>query len=95
MRKLVLTREQAEILALRGLAYLAGDAHRLGGFLAVSGVAPDDIRGAAGDPAFLGAVLDHILADEPLLLSFCEDEHLTPEAPAIARARLPGAPFFD
>ena len=80
----------AEALALRALAYLAEDEERFGRFLMLTGLAPEDIRERAADPAFLSGVMDHLISDEPLLLSFAEESALDPAAVVAARQRLPG-----
>jgi hypothetical protein len=71
-------RESAESLAIEALAFLAGDAERLGRFLALTGIQPDTIRQAARDPAFLAAVLDHLAGDESLLLDFARESGREP-----------------
>ena len=76
--------EEAEVIALKALAFLANDAPRLGRFLALSGTSPGDIREAARDPQFLAGVLNHLLQDESLLLTFTTDEDLDPRLPAVA-----------
>src|SRR5437773_1706072 len=58
----------AEALALHALAFLAEDPERLGRFLALTGIGPADLKARAGEPEFLGGVLDHLLSDERLLL---------------------------
>jgi hypothetical protein len=45
---------------------------------------PENLRTAAADPAFLGSVLDYVVADEKLLIEFATDAGLKPEA--VARA---------
>lgn len=82
--------DTAEDIARTALIWLAGDPERMGVFLATSGVDPAEIRARARDPEFLGFVLDFVLASEPLLMEFCGDCGLRAEAPAAARARLPG-----
>lgn len=83
--------EQAEALALRALAFIAGDEERFQRFLVTTGATPDDVRAQAAKPEFLAGVFDHLLADETLLLAFAEDAALEPEAIVAARYRLPGA----
>lgn len=83
--------EQAETLALRALAYIAGDEERFRRFLLATGTTADDVRRRAAERDFLSGVFDHVLADEPLLLAFAEDAGLEPAAIAAARYRLPGA----
>ena len=79
------------MLALRALAYMAGDEHALTGFVAQSGMDRDSLLQSAADPETLAGALDYMLADETLLLAFCEAEDIRPEYPARARAALPGA----
>jgi hypothetical protein len=80
----------AETLAARALGYLASDPERLGRFLALSGLDPTAIREAARGSGFLPAVLDHVLADERLLVEFAAAEGLRPEAVGRARQALGG-----
>lgn len=82
------TREEAETLALSALAFLADDAERLGRFLAETGIGPDTLMRQAGTPATMAAVLDHILADESLLLVFAAGAGLKPEQIAAAHAAI-------
>jgi Protein of unknown function (DUF3572) len=77
--------EGAEMLAIQALAFIAEDPDRMGAFLAATGIAPDTIRGAAGSPDFLAGVLEHMLADESLLLAFAGSAGLDPAEIAPAR----------
>jgi hypothetical protein len=61
-------REEAESLALRTLTYIASDGDRLARFLGMTGLNPETIRQSAASPAFFAAVLDHVAADERLLI---------------------------
>ncbi|MCG8547388.1 MAG: DUF3572 domain-containing protein [Alphaproteobacteria bacterium] len=88
---MVIEREQAEALALQALAYLAEDDERFRRFLLLTGTALADIRARAADPAFLSGVMDHLISDEPLLLSFAEQATLDPAAVVAARRSLPAA----
>lgn len=83
-------RDHAEAVALRALAWMAGAGDLLGGFLAATGLRPQDLRARAGDPDLLAAVLDHLMAEEPRAAAFCAAEGLAPEELQRARARLPG-----
>jgi hypothetical protein len=89
-KPLKLSPEEAEIIALKALAFLANDTDRLGRFLALSGVSPGDVRAAAADRHFLAGVLNHLLQDESLLLTFTADEDLDPRLPAQAAEILNG-----
>ncbi|MEM7499596.1 MAG: DUF3572 domain-containing protein [Pseudomonadota bacterium] len=82
--------EAAEALAAQALAWMARDDELVGRFLASTGAAPGDLAQAAGDPAFLGFVLDFLMADEESARAFAEAERLPPEMLRTARARLPG-----
>ena len=81
----------AEVIALKALTFLASDEERFSRFLTVTGVSPQAIRSQAADPAFLAGILDHLRADQTLLLLFAEAEGLAPEAIDRARRALPGA----
>jgi Protein of unknown function (DUF3572) len=83
-KPLRLSLEEAEIVALKALAFLANDTERLSRFLALSGVSPGDIRAAAADRQFLAGILNHLLQDESLLLTFTADEDLDPRLPVLA-----------
>jgi Protein of unknown function (DUF3572) len=65
--------DAAGALALQGLAFLAGDEHRLTRFLGLTGMGENDIRAAAVTAEFQAAVLEHLLSDESLLLVFAAE----------------------
>ncbi len=67
-----MNRNAAETLAVEALTFLASDPERLGGFLALTGISPAEIRAVAGDPGFLAAVPYHLSSDERLLLAFAD-----------------------
>ena len=82
------TEEGAEILALQALGWLAGDEARLDRFLALSGLDGATLRAEAGNRDTLRAVMDFLLADEELLLDFCEVAQIPPKAFPAYRHRL-------
>jgi Protein of unknown function (DUF3572) len=82
--------ESARSLAVDALSFLAADSDRLSRFLELTGLGPDNLRTAAADPAFLGSVLDYLIADEELLVAFAADAGLKPEAVARAHHTLCG-----
>lgn len=84
------TRDAAEALALQALSFLARDPDRIGRFLASTGLGPQQLRQAAQEPGFFAAVLDHLMADEPLLMMFSEDAGIEPRAVPVARHVLNG-----
>ena len=75
-------------LAIQALAFIAGDPEHASRFLALSGIAAGDLRRAAGDPGFLLGVMDYLVGDEPLLLSFAAQAGLGPEAVVGAHDRM-------
>ena len=80
--------ETAEMLAVQAVAFLAEDDSRLNGFVAATGIAVQSIRAAARGPNFLAGVLEHILADETLLIAFAESAGIDPAEVAGARQAL-------
>jgi len=83
--------QEAEVTALKALGFLAAEPERLSRFMELSGLDLQAIRAAAGEPGFLGGLLDHLLADDSLLLIFAEEHGLRPERIAQLRRKLPGA----
>ena len=83
-------RAAAEALAVAALAFIAGEPERLGRFLAMSGIGPDSIRAAAREPQFLLGVLDHLAADESLLITFAAENAIPPSAVMEARDTISG-----
>lgn len=83
-----LSPEAAETLAVEALAFLAEDPETLGRFLSATGLGPETLRAAASEPGFLAAVLEHVMADEALLLVFAERRRIRPMMIAAARHML-------
>lgn len=87
--------ETAETEALRVLAWLAGQDELFGIFLGTTGASPTDVAAAAGDAAFLGAVLDFLLQQDDWVLAYAQDTGTKPDVPFTARAYLPGGEAWD
>lgn len=85
-----MNREVAEDMAIKGLAFLAGDDERLQRFLALSGLDPAHLRQAAAEPGFLAGVMAHLAADETLLLQFAAEIGAAPEEVGAGCALLAG-----
>lgn len=85
-----LPRDRAETIALQALGWVAAQPDIAGTFLDSSGLAANELRDRAGDPEFLGFVLEYLLHDEAALIAFCTDTDLPADQPARARAALPG-----
>lgn len=82
--------EDAQIIALKALAFLASDGDRISRFMGVTGLTPQEIRAQAAEPAFLGGVLEHLRSDQSLLLVFAESENIIPGLIDAASFRLSG-----
>ncbi len=80
-------REQAEILGLHALGYIAGGEF-VERFLALSGLTPEGLRDSAGDAATLVALLDFVLFDDALVVATAEAIGFTPEDLVAARRAL-------
>jgi hypothetical protein len=72
-------REAAETIALQALAFLAEDPARLARFLKLTGLEAGDVRARAGTTELMLAVLEHLDADEPLLLVFASGSGVAPD----------------
>ena len=79
---------QAEALGLAALVFLVEDPARLTHFLKLTGLSPDELKAQAGEPAMLGAILDHLLGDESQLMVFTASTGTAPEKVEPARAVL-------
>lgn len=83
-----LTHDGAMEIAIAALAFLAEDGEVLGRFLGATGLGPDTLRAAAAEPGFFAAVLEYLMGDESLLLTFAERERMRPLLIAAARHAL-------
>lgn len=85
-----MTTEQAETIALQALAFLVKNEELLNHFLTSSGLTPQDLKNRFREPELLGGILDAILAEDGVLLDFCNTMSLSPETLVMARRALPG-----
>jgi hypothetical protein len=85
-----LSAPEAEKIALRLLTFMAGEPDHMSRFMALTGMGPDELRANAGSSHFQVAMLDHLLEDETLLLTFCTNQNISPELIAPARHVLSG-----
>jgi hypothetical protein len=90
MKKTALDANSAAAVSLKALAFLAGEQERFDRFMALTGLDPATIRMHASEGEFQSAVLEYLLADEAMLLQFCEAEALAPTLPAEALRLLAG-----
>lgn len=75
----VLTRSEAETLALAALGWVLGDDQRAERLLALTGLTPDQLREQLNDPAVLAAVLDFLARHEPDLMKASEALQVQPQ----------------
>jgi len=85
--------ENAQEIATDVLLHLTKDQEQIGRFLAASGIGPESIRDAATEPGFLTGILEFYMADEALLLTYCENSGTRPTMIAAARYVLSGEAF--
>ena len=83
--------EQAQIIALQALGWLASNEELCPVFLGARGGSVDDLRERATDPAFQAAVLDFVTMDDAWVVAFCDANTLAYDMPLRARYALPGA----
>lgn len=82
--------EQAEMLAIEAIGFVAHDKELLNRFMALTGISAEDVRHAASSPEFLAGVLGFLLSHEPTLLQFCSTHGKAPHTIAEAFSLLPG-----
>jgi hypothetical protein len=85
-----MTPERAEVLALKGLGWLAGQDDGIQRFLTQSGIDAETLRDAAGSTGMNVALLDFLLGNEDMLLPFCESLSIAPKEVHMARHVLGG-----
>ena len=78
----------ATVIALRALAHVAGDDELGPRLLAITGLAPDELRARAADPVVLAAVLDFLCQHEPSLIEVAAALDVTPQQLSDAARRL-------
>lgn len=83
-------KDNASIIALNFISFLASDEDRLMRFCAYTGMSSGDLPAGIGETAFQAMALDYALSDEALLMAFAADAGLDPEAIVAARCVLPG-----
>lgn len=83
-------KENASIIALNFIGFLARDEDRMRRFCAHTGMAAGDLRESIGEVVFQAMALDYALGDEALLAAFAAEARLAPQAIVAARRFLPG-----
>jgi hypothetical protein len=72
--------QNAEDIAISVLAWLAGKPDLMGRFLALSGLAAENLRTASAEPGFFAGVLGFVMNHEPTLMAFAADTGTDPQA---------------
>lgn len=67
---------------------MLGEEDRAQRFLALTGLTPDELRAALGDPATLAGVIDFLCAHEPDLVAAAQALGVEPQALAATRTEL-------
>jgi hypothetical protein len=75
------TQEQAEILAIQALRYLADTQDGLQRMMLTTGLDTESLKQTAQSREGLAGVLDYICHDESILLEFCEAFRIQPDEP--------------
>lgn len=83
-------REQAELLAIQALSWMASDDEIFHGFLGATGADASDLRERAADPHFLGAVLDYLMQQDDWVIGFARAANIPPQQVMEIRQSLPG-----
>ena len=86
--------QSAEILALKALNFLGNSENGLNRFLLGADMQPQELAARAEEQGVQAAILDFLLADEELLLGFCQAESLQPKDVHLAKYRLDGSPYY-
>jgi hypothetical protein len=84
--------DAAANVAVAALNFLAADRERFERFLALTGLGPESLRAAARDPGFLVGVIEHVTADQSLLLALAADLEIDPQDIERAGRTLVGRP---
>jgi len=72
--------EDAEVLALNALTFLAGDPSRIERFLGLTGLAPSDLMAGVENRDVQVAVLRHLMQNESDLLVFTSHRQVSGDA---------------
>ncbi len=90
-----ITAQDAQMLAVKGLRFIANDPEMLGRFMSLTGLAPNNLRDAAREPEFLAGVLSFLMDHEAVLMAFASSAGIPPNHVASAHLALSEAPVWD
>lgn len=87
--------QEAQLLAIEGLNFIAKDSAALDRFMNLTGIAPHDFRVAADEPEFLAGILSFLMDHEAVLLAFAASAGISPHHVASAHRALSGTPALE
>ena len=76
------------MLAIKAFGFIAEEPQRLARFLDLTGIPSAQIRAASREPGFFAGVIEHMLADESLLIAFADSAGIDPAEVARAHSAL-------
>lgn len=82
--------ERANDIAGQALLWMTQNEEAMLGFLGATGANPDELRGRAEDPEFLGFVLDFLMSIDDQARVFVEETQISADDLRTARMVLPG-----
>ena len=94
-KRRLLSRSEAEGVALKLFQAIASDEDHLDRFLALTGLTPQSIREAANSPGFLPSILDYVCGNESDLMKLADRTALKPEDISAAHHALAPRDSFD
>jgi Protein of unknown function (DUF3572) len=80
--------DTAAAVALSALGWILSEDARVGRFLALTGLEPDDLRTRLADPALLDATFAFLESHQPDLIACAAALHIKPDALITARGQL-------
>lgn len=95
LSKMPISKDNAQQIAVSGVAYLAQNEELLERFFNITGLSASDLRNSIQEPAFLVGLLDFFLADEKSLIEFADSTQINPEHIGIARQLLAGPENYE
>ena len=87
---MVLSQDAVEQVALKAVAWLAGNNELLPVFMGSTGAEGAAFRQGVTNPEFQASVLDFLLMDDAWVIAFCDSEGLPYDHLMQARGSLPG-----
>ena len=75
-----ISRESSEDIAVQALLFISEDTKRLSHFLETTGLSAKNMREHVILPDFLVGVLEYLLTDDSLLLTFCSNKSIDPDS---------------